>query len=347
MADVSDPQRDFYTRLMSQYRGRTLKKGDRSKTTRALQLFLREQGYDIKADGAFGPRTEAALRAYQKANGLSADGQAGKRTLTKIREGITPTPTARPVAVPRGDFTSPIAGPKPVVPRPVRTMTSSGMPGGDPGLGIVRPPPPVTDPMAGISNIPAGLGGARPVPRARPSFEPAAVSRSVGSPTAGMPLPRPPMPPPMPPPAPVAGVGAPPGGSQVLPTGPLPRPPVGPSPDEPEAVDNPAEEVAESSSPTVPSDLNPAQLGRVREAQGIGPFPPRPGVMPPSSPLPTGLSKALALGGGPTNQLLFPEPPAPGGQLPVTEEMTPETIAMIQALLQGRTGMPPTGQAGM
>jgi peptidoglycan hydrolase-like protein with peptidoglycan-binding domain len=38
----------------------------------------------IKADGDFGPGTEAALKRWQTANGLVADGVAGPRTLAKL-----------------------------------------------------------------------------------------------------------------------------------------------------------------------------------------------------------------------------------------------------------------------
>jgi len=38
----------------------------------------------IKADGDFGPGTEAALKKWQAANGLTADGVAGPKTLAKL-----------------------------------------------------------------------------------------------------------------------------------------------------------------------------------------------------------------------------------------------------------------------
>ena len=55
-----------------------------------LQLALRRAGFDPGAlDGAFGPRTAAALRAFQRANGLAADGIAGARTHAALRPWYT------------------------------------------------------------------------------------------------------------------------------------------------------------------------------------------------------------------------------------------------------------------
>jgi len=46
----------------------------------------------VTADGDFGSKTEAALIAYQEANGLDADGKAGKKTFEYI---ISKAPTLR------------------------------------------------------------------------------------------------------------------------------------------------------------------------------------------------------------------------------------------------------------
>ena len=37
-----------------------------------------QKALTIEADGKFGPRTEAALKAFQEAHGLEADGIAGR-----------------------------------------------------------------------------------------------------------------------------------------------------------------------------------------------------------------------------------------------------------------------------
>lgn len=61
---------------------RTLKLGTRGPDVAAWQTFLQARGFDPgKADGAFGPRTEAATKAYQASEGLKPDGIAGQLTL--------------------------------------------------------------------------------------------------------------------------------------------------------------------------------------------------------------------------------------------------------------------------
>ena len=57
----------------------TLRKGSKGEGVKKMQAALR-----IKADGDFGPGTEAALKKWQARNGLIADGIAGPRTLAKL-----------------------------------------------------------------------------------------------------------------------------------------------------------------------------------------------------------------------------------------------------------------------
>jgi lytic murein transglycosylase len=53
---------------------------------RTVQEQLIERGYDIgEADGMIGAKTRAAIREFQRANGLSADGRAGGRLLDALR----------------------------------------------------------------------------------------------------------------------------------------------------------------------------------------------------------------------------------------------------------------------
>ena len=56
-----------------------------SEAVRALQKRLKELGYySGSVDGDFGEGTEKAVKEFQKANGLSADGKAGEKTLAKL-----------------------------------------------------------------------------------------------------------------------------------------------------------------------------------------------------------------------------------------------------------------------
>jgi peptidoglycan hydrolase-like protein with peptidoglycan-binding domain len=59
----------------------TLRRGMRNESVRSLQERLTASGFDAgPADGRFGPRTERALRDFQRSQGLRADGIAGRRT---------------------------------------------------------------------------------------------------------------------------------------------------------------------------------------------------------------------------------------------------------------------------
>lgn len=65
-----------------------------------LQTALRSAGRSISVDGNFGPKTEEHVKAYQSANGLTADGRAGEATCTKlgIWAGAVSPPPATPTA---------------------------------------------------------------------------------------------------------------------------------------------------------------------------------------------------------------------------------------------------------
>ena len=52
--------------------------------TGTLQAALNAEGAKLKVDGLFGPRTNEAVRAYQKRHRLTVDGIVGKHTWAKI-----------------------------------------------------------------------------------------------------------------------------------------------------------------------------------------------------------------------------------------------------------------------
>ena len=62
-----------------------LKRGSRNGSVMILQEFLNSKGYDCgKADAIFGSKTERAVKAFQKANKLVADGIVGPKTWALI-----------------------------------------------------------------------------------------------------------------------------------------------------------------------------------------------------------------------------------------------------------------------
>ncbi len=87
----------------------SLKLGSSGDDVRKMQQRLRTLGYlKGSADGDFGEATEAAVRAFQKAHGLTVDGKAGTDTLNKLYSSsakkavatATPKPTATPTPKP-------------------------------------------------------------------------------------------------------------------------------------------------------------------------------------------------------------------------------------------------------
>ncbi len=64
-----------------------LTKGCKGDSVKALQILLIANGYSCGkagADGDFGSATDAAVRAFQKANGLTVDGIVGENTWEKL-----------------------------------------------------------------------------------------------------------------------------------------------------------------------------------------------------------------------------------------------------------------------
>ena len=54
-------------------------------STRQVQIALKKAGYYHGAvDGNMGLKTKEAVKSFQKANGLKADGVIGKKTLEKL-----------------------------------------------------------------------------------------------------------------------------------------------------------------------------------------------------------------------------------------------------------------------
>jgi hypothetical protein len=94
----------YHTRLAAAYRrhaggrgsapskngdGGLLRRGDRGNAVRNLQDALSAAGYPLDADGAFGPLTEAAVRAFQRDRDVTADGIAGPQTMAALRNALS------------------------------------------------------------------------------------------------------------------------------------------------------------------------------------------------------------------------------------------------------------------
>ncbi len=68
-----------------------MRTGSRGQEVKDLQKNLKAAGYDPgPIDGIYGPKTESAVRKYQKAKGLTVDGVAGSATLAALG-GATPS----------------------------------------------------------------------------------------------------------------------------------------------------------------------------------------------------------------------------------------------------------------
>lgn len=63
-----------------------LRKGSTGSAVRELQTLLAKYNYPVgKVDGTFGAKTLAAVKEFQKLNGLTVDGAAGTKTMEALR----------------------------------------------------------------------------------------------------------------------------------------------------------------------------------------------------------------------------------------------------------------------
>ncbi len=70
----------------------TLARGDNGDAVLALQKALAALNYDVGTpDGDFGPTTEAAVKAFQQDQGLTADGIVGSTTVQALNDALAAT----------------------------------------------------------------------------------------------------------------------------------------------------------------------------------------------------------------------------------------------------------------
>lgn len=82
---AAQPQSSASVARSDTYQAQNLRRGSTGQEVRALQEFLKQQGFDPgPIDGIFGPRTQQAVEAYQRARGLTPDGVVGPQTKAAI-----------------------------------------------------------------------------------------------------------------------------------------------------------------------------------------------------------------------------------------------------------------------
>ena len=114
--------------------GNSLRPGANGKAVRTVQTKLKSLGYYRgTVDGDYGTATVDAVKAFQRANGLTADGVAGASTYNKlfssdakkyVARTATPKPTARPTATRRPTAT-PYRTPTPLPPNVYVRVTTA------------------------------------------------------------------------------------------------------------------------------------------------------------------------------------------------------------------------------
>lgn len=84
-----------------------IKYGMKGDDVSTLQTALKNAGYNIDVDGSFGPQTLAAVKDYQKSNGLTVDGMVGPQTQAALYGGSSTSTTAQKSATTTPKTTTP------------------------------------------------------------------------------------------------------------------------------------------------------------------------------------------------------------------------------------------------
>lgn len=79
-----------------------LRMGSKGAEVRALQTLLTRAGHVVKADGDYGPTTRDAVKDFQRAQGITADGVAGPETRRRL-DTYRQSPQERPGALAPAD----------------------------------------------------------------------------------------------------------------------------------------------------------------------------------------------------------------------------------------------------
>jgi peptidoglycan hydrolase-like protein with peptidoglycan-binding domain len=82
---------------------RTIRPGYKGEDVMALQGMLRAMGARVAVDGVYGPATQAAVKAFQRANGLKVDGVIGSRTAPMLQAAVDDVAPLRPEQITAGN----------------------------------------------------------------------------------------------------------------------------------------------------------------------------------------------------------------------------------------------------
>lgn len=74
--------------LTGQTAGESVQRGDSGPAVAEVQTILASFSYSVVVDGEYGPKTERAVRSWQRSNGLKVDGITGPITLASLRSAV-------------------------------------------------------------------------------------------------------------------------------------------------------------------------------------------------------------------------------------------------------------------
>ncbi len=122
-----------------------VRQGSRGSTVTQLQQKLASLGFSPgPIDGIFGPKTRAAVLAFQRSRGIAVDGIVGPQTWGRLAGGGGSPPAAAPAATISTPTGTVAAEPPP--PQALPGDLDTGDPIEPPPVAGTRPPPPIVEP---------------------------------------------------------------------------------------------------------------------------------------------------------------------------------------------------------
>ena len=103
-----------------------IKYGMKGDDVSKLQTTLKNAGYNIDVDGSFGPQTLAAVKDYQKANGLTVDGMVGPQTQAALYGGSSTATTTPATTTPAATTPKTTTATTTTTTTPAATTSGSG-----------------------------------------------------------------------------------------------------------------------------------------------------------------------------------------------------------------------------